>query len=134
MAVLARVIVAGAMMLCITGANARFGDSGDYPQSPEVATTPAPGKCCYSGPTDCDSSRDSCSANEEECTKCDGTFYAADGTEMAASPSMLAASASLPGGAAFPALLAGAALAAAGGVAIAAHRRRAVTMPSEVLG
>eukprot|EP00928_Gymnodinium_smaydae_P004875 TRINITY_DN1166_c0_g1_i5.p1 TRINITY_DN1166_c0_g1~~TRINITY_DN1166_c0_g1_i5.p1 ORF type:complete len:568 (-),score=133.97 TRINITY_DN1166_c0_g1_i5:139-1842(-) len=40
----------------------------------------AEGKCCYSGPKDCDSSKDYCSKNKANCDECSGTFYSSDNT------------------------------------------------------
>jgi hypothetical protein len=46
------------------------------------------GKCCYSGPKDCDSERDWCSKDAARCDKCTGTFFNA--SELLAATTLLA--------------------------------------------
>eukprot|EP00930_Biecheleria_cincta_P087841 TRINITY_DN77083_c0_g1_i1.p1 TRINITY_DN77083_c0_g1~~TRINITY_DN77083_c0_g1_i1.p1 ORF type:complete len:241 (-),score=61.63 TRINITY_DN77083_c0_g1_i1:94-771(-) len=57
-----------------------------------AAPTPAPGKCCYSGPKDCDGGKDWCSKNQDQCTTCGGTFY---GGSSASEPAVLLAAADM---------------------------------------
>jgi hypothetical protein len=53
----------------------------------EVASpSEAAGKCCYDGPTDCDSGRDWCSKTEDQCTKCGGTFHSISSAAPAPAP------------------------------------------------
>jgi len=63
------------------------------PADKPVVLASAPGKCCYSGPKDCDSEEDWCSKDATHCDKCTGTFYNATDLDLAevAEPIMLAA-------------------------------------------
>merc|ERR1719188_1959905 len=47
-------------------------------QSAAVKAAKVDGKCCYSGPADCDSHRDWCSKSEAQCGTCGGMLHALD--------------------------------------------------------
>merc|ERR1712217_468035 len=72
------------------------GSDSSWPFLLAGETASAAGSCCYTGPKDCDGSRDWCSASAARCTKCGGNFSNATATatiegDQLASGTMLAA-------------------------------------------
>merc|ERR1711948_232605 len=72
------------------------GSDSSWPFLLAGETPPAAGSCCYTGPKDCDGSRDWCSASAARCAKCGGNFSNATANAMTeadqlASGTMLAA-------------------------------------------
>merc|ERR1719428_1922883 len=61
------------------------------PADKPVVLASVPGKCCYSGPKDCDSERDWCSKDAAHCGRCKGTFYNATDLDLAETPPVMLA-------------------------------------------